>query len=462
MAETRARRPSVPFDFVGHGDRRRHYHTPLALFLWLVVASNAAAIVWLWVAGGNLSNLRTPGQLLNSIGRITGLMSAYLALTQVLLLARLPFLERLVGFDTLTIWHRLNGRVVIILVLSHVLFSTAGYAMLDRISIPREAAVLFSSYPGMVAAGFGTGLFFLVAITSVVIVRRRMRYETWYVVHLTAYAGIALAWVHQIPTGNEFITNAPAATYWTALYAITFALLILFRLITPIVRALRFRLRVERVTVESPNTVSVYITGRHLDSLNARAGQFFLWRFLDRERWWEAHPFSLSAAPDGRTLRITAKRIGDFTNRMGDIKPGTAVLAEGPFGVFTHAAQRRNRVALIAGGIGITPIRALLDEMSGDIVLVYRVLREADLIFRDELEALSHGRRMKIHYVVGDHTAPGAENWMSAEHLRRMIHDIADRDVYVCGPAAMVNFLEANIRRAGVGSRYIHIERFAL
>ncbi len=461
MSEVRAHLPSLPFDSAWHAWRRGGHQTATASGLWLLVAANAALIVWLWVEGGNVSGVHSPGQLLNSIGRITGLMSAYLALVQVLLLARLPFLERLVGFDILTVWHRFNGKIVLSFVLAHVVCNTVGYALIDRISIPHEVSILLSSYPGMVAAIIGTALFFVVVMTSLVIVRRRLRYETWYLVHFTAYAAIALAWVHQIPTGNEFITSAPAAAYWNSLYLATLALLILFRLVQPIVQAFWHRLQVAETTVEGPNVVSLRIKGRHLDRLNARAGQFFLWRFLAPGRWWESHPFSLSAAPDGRSLRITVKNAGDFTSRIGDIKPGTAIIAEGPFGVFTDAVRRRDRVALIAGGIGITPIRALIEQMPGDLVLVYRVMSDADLIFRDELETLARSGRLRLCYAVGDHTTPGAEDLLSIEHLHRLIPDIAERDVYACGPPGMMNVLEQNVRHAGIPSQCIHIERFA-
>ncbi len=67
---------------------------------------------------------------------------------------------------------------------------------------------------------------------------------------------------------------------------------------------------------EAPGVVSVEIGGVALDRFGARAGQFFSWRFLTRDRWWEAHPFSLSAAPDPRRLRITVKGVGDYTERL--------------------------------------------------------------------------------------------------------------------------------------------------
>lgn len=433
-----------------------------AWLFWTVVTANALAIVWLWVQGGNVSGVHSPGQLLDSLGRITGLLAAYLLLIQVLLLARLPWIEHAAGFDHLTVWHRRNGKMCLYLIVAHVVLITVGYAFTDHITVSHEVSVLLANYPGMVTATIGTVLLILVVVSSLVIVRRRLRYEAWYLVHLTAYAGILLAWFHEIPTGNEFLTNPAAAQYWTALYLATLALLVLFRVVQPAFKGYRHRLRVAEVTAEGPNAVSVRIVGQHLDRLGARAGQFFLWRFLGSGRWWESHPFSLSAAPDGRSLRITVKHSGDFTSRVGTLRPGTAVLAEGPFGVFTEAVRRRDRVALIAGGIGITPIRALLEEMDGDLVVVYRVLRPDDVILGDELAELTARRGAVLHLVSGDHADPGNGHLLSPAHLRALIPDLDQRDVYICGPPAMMTAVEISVRQAGIPSKFIHTERFAL
>ena len=434
----------------------------IAWTVWAIVLGNAAIIVWLWLKGGGISAVHGTGEAFTSVGRLTGLLGAYLLLIQILMLARLPFAEQLAGFDKITIWHRRNGKLCLYLILAHVVFITIGYAGMDKITVPSEVSTLLSSYPGMVTATVGTVLLILVVVTSLVIVRQRLRYEAWYIVHLLSYAGIVLAWFHQIPTGNEFAANATAAGYWTALYVGTLALMVLFRFIRPLLRGSWYHLRVSEVVEEGPNVVSLRMRGRHLDKLGIQAGQFFLWRFLDRGRWWESHPFSLSAAPDGKSLRITVKNIGDFTSHMGSIRPGTHVVAEGPFGHFTDAARRRDKVALIAGGIGITPIRALAEEMGGDVVLIYRVLREEDIVFRDELDHLAQVRGITVHYVVGHHAAPQGERIMSPEHLHELMPDIEEREIYVCGPPRMADFIEGNVRNAGVPPKYIHIDRFAL
>ena len=305
-------------------------------------------------------------------------------------------------------------------------------------------------------------LLIAVVVSSVVVVRRHVRYEAWYAIHLTVYAAIALAWFHQIPTGNELVVDKVAADYWRGLYLATLALLVGFRVLVPFVNAFRYRLRVVEISDEGTGVVSLRIEGRGLHRLDAQAGQFFLWRFLTRGRWWASHPFSLSAAPDGRSLRITIKDLGDFTHRVGTIPPGTRVVAEGPFGVFTDAVRHRSKVALIGGGIGITPIRSLLEEMDGDLVIVYRVISEADVIFGDELRELADRKGATVHIVAGDHATPEGRRLLTPAHLEELVPDIAEREVYVCGPPAMADAARKSVRKAHVPSRYIHTERFAL
>jgi predicted ferric reductase len=453
---------SSPLDLPLHGAATRRVLTAAAL--WSIGGGNAVLIVWLWVHGGNVSDVHSTGELLTSAARLTGLLAAYLALIQLLLLARIAWVERLVGFDRLTVWHRWNGHAVLDLVLAHVVLSVWGYALMDKISLPSEVSTMLGGgiYPGMITATVGTGLVIAVVVSSVVIVRRRLRYESWYAVHLTAYAGIALAWFHQIPTGNELAYDNVAADYWRGLYAATLAAIVVFRVLAPLARSFRHRLRVVEVVRESPGVVSLRITGRALHRLNARAGHFFLWRFLDRKRWWSAHPFSLSAVPDGRSLRITVKALGDFSAALGDVTPGTRVIAEGPFGVFTEAARKREKVLLIAGGIGITPIRALMEDMRGDVVVIYRVADERDIVFRDELERLARERGLTFFLVVGDHATPAGRHLLSPAHLRELVPDVDERHVYVCGPPAMTDALERSVRHAGVPIRFIHTEKFAL
>jgi predicted ferric reductase len=404
---------------------------------------NAFVVVALWSPSG----IHDAASLLTGLGRVAGLLGAYLALVQLLLLARIPGLE----LDRLVRFHRWNGFACLALLLAHAVLITVGYTLGDGISLPAQVERLITGYPGVITAVAGLAALIGVTVTSIAIVRLRLRYETWYFVHLYAYLGVALAFSHQLATGSDFVGDPLARAYWYALYAVALGSLVVFRLALPLARSAWHRLRVVRVVDEAPGVVSLEIGGVRLDRLKARTGQFFTWRFVTRNHWWEAHPFSLSAAPDGRRLRITVKGLGDHTRSLRDIRPGTRVIVEGPFGGFTTTGRR---VALIAGGVGITPIRALLEDMPGDIAVVYRASREEDVILRAELDELARRRGADLHYVVG--AAP-----LSAERLLELVPDLPERDVFVCGPPAMTDAMRDSLGRTGVPRRQVSVERFA-
>ena len=266
-----------------------------------------------------------------------------------------------------------------------------------------------SPYPGIITATIGTFLLVLVLVTSLVVVRRKLSYEWWYAVHFTAYAGIALAWFHMIPDGNELIFDpASAADYWRALYVFALVLVLWYRLLRPVGQHVPVR---DAGGGGDPRRPRRDLAARHRPEprpAGTKAGQFFFWRFFTKGFWYTQHPFSLSEAPHGDSFRITVKNLGDHSAKFGQIPVGTRVFAEGPFGVFTDESRTRDKTLLIAGGIGITPVRALLEEMDGDLVALYRVVSADDLVFSDELDRIAEERGAKVNYVVGDHTPPKA------------------------------------------------------
>jgi predicted ferric reductase len=450
----------------GEAGRRVRMTSRIAAFVvWSVALGNLGVVVWLWLHGGNLGLAEESiGGLLTSLGRLTALIGTYLVLLQVLMLARIPILERAVGFDRLTVWHRRNGKLAITLVVAHVPLIIVGYALTMQSPLGAEIRQIYSSFPGMVTATIGTAVLIAVVVSSLVIARRRLSYEAWYLVHLASYAGILLAYFHQIPTGNELSANASQRGYWYGLYAATIVLLVVFRVLAPLARYRRHGLRVAEVRRESRDVVSVYIEGRGLERLGARGGQFFIWRFLSRGRWWQAHPFSLSSAPDGRRLRITVKDLGDFTSALGDLRPGTRVMADGPFGSFTAERCSDRGVVLIAGGIGIAPLRAMLDEFVArgqPVTVIQRARSETELVLRYELVARAIAGTVRLIEVVSDCAREPGHELLGDRHLRELVPDIESHDVFVCGPPRMMSHVRTTLRSMGIPARHIHSEHFS-
>jgi predicted ferric reductase len=424
--------------------------------LWAFVVVNVIIVETMYFTAGPPAH-----NTLTAIGRFLGLHLAFIMTLQLLLISRLPFLDRRIGMDKLTTWHRWTGFTLFWLVLLHPTFILLGYSELDKISFFAEIPNLAKQTPvllGMIAAV----LLVVTAGLSIRAARRRLSYETWHAIHLVMYVVVVLGILHQMVEGTAFKTNLLTEVYWWALWAFAVGALLIGRVIMPLVRNARHQLRVATVVPEADNVVSVHVTGKHLDRLPARAGQFMLWRFPGHNGWWQVNPFSLSAAPDGRSLRLTAKGIGTTSAGLRNLPVGTRVFAEGPYGAFTTAQRTRDHTLLIAGGVGITPIRALLEDqhLTGDIVLLYRVRSESDAVLLGELRNLATTRGARLHLLTG-RTGTGIQPF-SPENLLALVPDIAERDTFVCGPAAMTNAVLHSLRALKVPAKQTHAETFRL
>jgi predicted ferric reductase len=433
---------------------------------YAVFALNAVLILGLWWFSSGFEIVRSWSDFFNGVGRVTGLLGTYLVLWELLLMARLPWLEHAFGLERLAVLHKWNGYLVIGLLSGHGVFQTLGYQLGDGKDVAAQLADFVSSYEGLLAAIVALGLFLAVIAVSITMARRHLAYETWYFVHLYAYLGVVLAFSHQIATGVDFAGNPVFVWYWYLLYAVVGGLLVFYRVAGPLLAYERHRFRVRSVEKEARGVFSIYISGRNLHDFKAEAGQFAIWRFLDGKRWWQAHPFSISAIPDGRQLRITVKNIGDFTSGVHALKPGTPVLVEGPFGRFTERPANP-KVLLVAGGIGITPIRPLAEEMAADgfdVQVLYRAHDQGDIVFRKEIDALAshHGVRVAYLFTQVGGARSTRNAWFDARSLKRLVPDVADRVAYVCGPAGMMKVVVGSLRALGVPSDQIRTEVFRL
>jgi predicted ferric reductase len=402
------------------------------------------------------------GDVLTSAGDILGLLGGYGFVVLVALMARLPPLERGIGADRLARWHAMGGRYVITLISGHVVAIVWGYSVSAHESVTSESLILLKSYPDVLMATVAWFLLLGVAAFSARAARRRLSYETWYYAHLYTYLAMALAFSHQFAVGPSFCSSFDARCVWSAMYIAVGALIVWFRVLTPLRMAARHRFTVRKVQPEAPGIVSVYINGRDLHRLKAEPGQFFRWRFLTRHLAWQSHPYSLSAITGSETMRITVKALGDHSHSLASLRPGTRVIAEGPYGAFTPSLNGR-RVLLVAGGVGITPIRAmfaaLAPSMPEAITLIYRASHPRDVVFRRELDAIAAELHARVHYLIGSRRHLGYDP-LNPRELQGLIPGLHRYDAYVCGPAGMTEAVIASLRSAGIPRRRIHHEAF--
>ncbi|MEU5208729.1 ferredoxin reductase family protein [Streptomyces sp. NPDC020742] len=434
----------------------RRWPSPAPLLLRGAIGAGACGVLALWWTG--TASVVGPAGWLTGGGRITGLLAGYSCAVLIALMARVPLLDHHLGSDRLARWHAAGGRYTISLVLAHTLLIVWGYTLTSGSGVLHETTTLVLDYPDMLKA---TAAFVLLAATgflSARAARRRMSYETWHYLHFATYLAVFLAFGHQLSDGADFVGRRPAQLGWYALYAAVAALVLWYRFAVPVRRALRHRLRVVEVRPEAPGVVSVHLTGERLTELGARPGQFFRWRFLAPGLWWTANPYSLSAPPLPHHLRITVKEAGKHSAALARLRPGTRVWAEGPYGAFTEARRRSAKVLLLAGGVGITPLRALFETLPGEVTLVYRARRPEDLALRAELDAIAAARGATVHYAVDEPARYSAP--LTARALKSLLPDLAAHDVYLCGPPGMTSAARRALRGAGVPRHRIHHESF--
>jgi predicted ferric reductase len=423
--------------------------------LVLVFLGAALAVLQGFVGGGLPIHFGT-----SLVAQVSGMATGYGAAVMLILMARAPWLERGVGAHRLARWHARGAPLVIILTVVHAMAALVGWAQAKSIDLLAATNDVLS-LPGLIAASIGDVILVLIGVASLRVVRRRISYERWHLLHLLTYLAVGLGFAHQL-AGPDLVGRRWLQIAWALLYCYAFALVLRWRVFQPAFQLWRHRLRVEDVQQESKDVMSMVMSGQHLDELRAEPGQFFRWRFLTRGTWRSAYPFSLSAPPTRNGLRITIKANGDGTRQLFDIPRDTLVFAEGPYGVITRRRRRRPRVLLIAGGVGISPMRSLfevIDLPGKDITLVYRASREQDLVLRHELDEIAERSGARVVYLVGP--SSDAANDMSADALNRIVGDLSDHDVYLCASPRLASRVRGSLMDDGFPRHQLHEERFS-
>lgn len=428
-----------------------------ALFLLGALLPLAA---W-WDTAALASEVQGWMNAVTALGRLTGLFAGYVALAQLILMARIPVIEKSVGLPRITSWHRVLGGETVALLVAHVGLITYGYSLRHNRSFGGEFVHVVATYPAMLRGLIAGLLFLMVGLTSVRYLRRVLHFEVWWLLHLGAYAGLLLSVAHSLQNGEEFVRNPGRRFAYAAVVIAAFAALLWWRVVVPLRNSWAHRVVIDAIDRETDDTVSVWLAGDGIEHLEARGGQYIVVRFLTRKHWLSGHPYSLSTpVTDGR-LRITIRALGDHSTGVAELPVGTKAVVEGPFGVFTSKMARAETPALlIGGGAGVTPLRPIAEELRAegrDVVVVLRGQNDLDLILRAEFAALD----ITLHELVGKRADLGFDP-LEPSRLAALVPDIAERDVWVCGPDGMTWAAVQACRANDVPDNRIHLEEFAL
>lgn len=431
----------------------------LATDLLAVLGGFGVVLVGLWVRHGGLGELTSGwSDFWTGLSQLTGLLASGVGLVGLALVARPRSIERRYGLDRLFVWHRILGETMAVLVGVHVFTGVAEWAASG--TVMEAIADLTGREPYMAAATVGAALIALVTLSSLRAIRRRLSYETWYFVHLLAYVGFALSFAHTIVLGGDLADDRLARYVWVAAHVGVGVWLVWGRW-GHLVGACTRPLRLAEVRPLNDDTAEIRLDGPGLRFVRGDAGQFALVRPLSARLWWQAHPYSLSSAPDTSGLRFTVKRRGDASGALLELPIGTRVAVEGPYGACTPDVIGDRKVMFVVGGVGVAPVRALLQRLplSSRPVVLYRAHRATDLVHLDELHALCRERGGVVHTLVGPTAALATRDPFSAAVLRRAVPDLAERIAVLCGPERLLHAARAGMRAAGVPDDRIHYER---
>jgi putative oxidoreductase len=423
---------------------------------------STAFAVTLYLADGTFTTISSLADALHALGVVSGLVATNAMLFMLLLAARVPVIDRAIGQVKAIQWHRQLGQITVLGVLAHALLILAGAAWSHRAGIVGALQTLWSNDMALAAASLG--LLLVISVTSVVAVRQKLRYEVWHIIHLLSYLSVILAIPHMFTLGSTLATGTWQRIYWTTLLLAVGTCLLAYRVLVPLYRSWRHDLRLAEVTRISPDVYHLRFTGRHLDELDIEGGQYMTWRLCARGLWSQPHPFSLSKAPSDNELRITIRTVGDGTSQLAAAKPGTRVLFEGPYGVFTDRARTRNGLLLIAAGTGVTPVYSMLESSTADPTLTAVVLRASDpkdLLLLDEFRRLCDERGVALHVMTGPrHEGRWVNAKYAAHNIGSLVGDLNDCDVFVCGPAGFVDAVLEEAAALGLPEEQRHEERF--
>ena len=406
------------------------------LFIYGLGLINLVAIVIIWWPNAGLN--------LIALGHLAGLLLEYGILAQLVLVGRIGFVEQAFGHDGLNRLHRNLGICLLVLLVAHPVLLMEGYG----------DWLLFTASVDIFRAFIALLIFFVAIGISFAIVRKRLRYETWYFTHLFIYVAVLLAFSHQ--TLATDLSAGKPLYYWLILNNVVFGLVLVYRFLRPLYNFYQHRFQIERVVPETHDVTSIYIGGREIDKFKFKPGQFVNVTFLRRGLWY-THPFSFSAAPNGKYLRLSIKASGDFTSQIRNFKPGTKLILDGPLGIFTAQSATQNKFLLIAGGIGITPLRSLAEELKQekrDFVLFFANKTEADVVFKQELEQLVPAGKWYNFF-------SQQNQYIDEEKITRLTPDFKEREVYLCGPPPMLRAVKQLLLKLGLPPAQLHYEIFA-
>jgi len=395
-----------------------------------------------------------------------GFTGLSLMIMQFINSARIKIFNKPFGTDLVYHFHRQIGIAAFLMVFAHpiLLFLLDGryLRLLNLINAPWRAR-----------AGV-TSVVLLIFVVWFAEFRQKLKisYQFWKFWHgVISIAMIGLALVH-IYLNNNYIGLPWKKVLWVSYSILLGGILLYTRVIYPL-RLIRKSYVVRGKKQERGSVWSIRLEPEGHKGFDFQPGQFAwltAWKtpFSDTE-----HPFSMASSAEQKDhLEMSIKNLGVFTETIQKFEIGQRVYVDGPFGYFSiDRFPNAERLVMIPGGIGITPMMSFLRTMAdrGDkrpVILFYCNLHWEDVTFREEMERLKSKLDLIVIYTIEKPPADwaGETGFLNANVLKKYlpkdwIEDV-NTEVFLCGPTPMMNALENALLTVGFTEDQVHTERY--
>lgn len=220
--------------------------------------------------------------------------------------------------------------------------------------------------------------------------------------------------------------------------------------------------------ISRTNDVTSYRFPRPTD-LTYKPGQYLIIT-INQNNKELIHHFSFSSSPTEKEYFEFTKKLTDheYSLALKSTKIGDWARIDAPYGQFTFEGEYQ-KIALLAGGIGITPFISIIKNatdkrLDSKITLFYGCRTENDIPFKKVLESMQNeNKNLKVVCVVNQPSVEwtGETGIITSDMVKKVIPDYKENVFYSCGPPPMVKAMEAIIESLGLPKSQMKQEYFS-
>jgi len=420
-----------------------------------------ALLALLPVAVALLGPLPTPRDYWVEFGALLGFLGMAVLNLQCVITGRFRWFAAGFGFDNLLEFHKQMGIFALVLILAHPGILLVANPEFIAYFDPRE------NLPRAVALSFVTVAAIALIASSLWRLAFGLTYERWRLLHGVLSLAIIFLGLGHVVMVDHYGEPLWKKGAWVLMSGTAMYLIIHSRLVRPW-RMKRRPYRIVQVRPQRNDSWTLIIEPDGPHRFDYHAGQF-VWITVGPSPFsMQQHPFSLASSPRQPQIELTIKQLGDFTESVQKIEPGTRAWLEGPYGRFYHKPEEFKGAVFIAGGVGVTPIMSLLRDLRdrGDNTpcLLFDGNKGWDeVMFREEIEAMSEAMPLKVVHVLSEPPDDwkGETGYVDEGVLKRHLPtDYKDYAFFICGPGELLDSGERLLVKLGVPPRAIFTERF--